>query len=821
MRKISNYIRNAIIIASIFLCANMNLMGQEKNNVLSKEVIKQKRLDYINFYKQKQRNKKTEKSSSNSMPYGVNPFTSYHSKNKGDTGEWRKHLQKKSISLHKNSNRKNNPVVIDEIENDNQSINNTLDTAQEIPNFGSGESNTNNIIINGSSGVRDEDVDFVAEEVASNPEDNGSIPLAQFITFDPNTPEDVQIIYLSDTIGNGPHGASGSGTGDIDMYAIILEKDQIIRIFLQTFGDPAISTMTPVILVYNENGGIITGKGPEFITRENIIVTQLQFKSPETGIYYFAISSAAQQLEDPFDSSSGETFPPGEPLGEGIYTVQFENYGVLDSDHYAMNLKKGDVLGASVINELVLNPGISLLSPDGSIEISTNTFNNFSNAPETPISSDGRSNFSYIAPQDGNYILRIDQTIGDYTTEIVAARPGYETNNKGLKQFIYLDFTGVDDFNQRDFFRENDSIPDEELDKIRTLSPFKDFLENWGIENTKYNLLKMAFNITEVAKENTVKESRLSTINPDFTPIILSDYGSEFLGKKIPEILESLKIPYSRVIIGGTIEESGFDTIGIADDIDVGNFDFENDALVLLDVLSSTNTDDQGSSVNFIPLADGVTIEDVMPVAVGNIVAHEFGHYLGNFHCNSFNDQLTLMDEGGGGISTAVGIFPDRGEKFGDANTRDIDFTVDQHSTLEGILGVNHTDVNTAFAMGFTPGNRSEGIDTPKEIEQLEKNALKELFNQIDNLDAFAYPNPQNHQETSHLVFSSKKSGQVYVDLYDLQGRKIDQLFTGTIEKGEKMQLELVPSKYNLSSGVYIYNIKTPGQEINYKFSIK
>ncbi|KAA1247690.1 T9SS type A sorting domain-containing protein [Aquimarina sp. RZ0] len=816
MRKISNYIRNPIIIASIFLCANMNLMGQEKNNVLSKEVIKQKRLDYINLYKQKQKNKKTEKSSSNSMPYGVNPFTSYLSKNKGDTGEWRKYLQKKSISLHKNSNLKNNPVVIDEMENDNQSINNTLDTAQEIPNFGSGESNTNHIIINGSSGVRDEDIDSLSVEVASHPEDNGSIPLAQFITFDPNSTEDIQLINLSGTIGDGPHGASGSGSGDIDMYAIILNKDQIIRMIIETSGDPSVSTMMPMVTVYNENGKIVAFERALFFAPESI----LQFKSPETSTYYFAISSVAQQLEDPFDSSSGETSPPGEPLGEGTYTLKVENYGILDKDHYAMSLKKGDVLGVSVNNELILKPNISLFFPDGTLQIGTNFANNFTNASESPIPRNGRASFTHIAPQDGTYILRIDQTIGDYTTGIVAARPGYETNNKGLKQFIYLDFTGVDDFNQREFHGITDSTPDEELDKIRTLSPFKDFLENWGIENTKYNLLKMAFNTTEVVKENTVNEARLSAINPDFTPIILSDYGSEFLGKKIPEILESLKIPYSRVIIGGTVEESGFDTIGIANNVDPGNYDFENDAVVLLDALSSTNPNDQGISLNFTPLADGVTIEDLIPVVVGNVVSHEFGHYLGNSHCNGFNDELTLMDEGSFGISSLTGIFPDRGEKFGDANTRDIDFTVDQHSTLEGLQGEYLTDVNTAFAMGFTPGNRSEGIDTPKEIEQLEKNALKELFNQIDNLDAFAYPNPQNHQETSHLVFSSKKSGQVYVDLYDLQGRKIDQLFTGTIEKGEKMQLELVPSKYNLSSGVYIYNIKTPGQEINYKFSI-
>ena len=42
----------------------------------------------------------------------------------------------------------------------------------------------------------------------------------------------------------------------------------------------------------------------------------------------------------------------------------------------------------------------------------------------------------------------------------------------------------------------------------------------------------------------------------------------------------------SRVIVGGTIEQSGISTIGIASSIDPGNFEGEDQALVLLDVLS-------------------------------------------------------------------------------------------------------------------------------------------------------------------------------------------------------------------------------------------
>ena len=43
----------------------------------------------------------------------------------------------------------------------------------------------------------------------------------------------------------------------------------------------------------------------------------------------------------------------------------------------------------------------------------------------------------------------------------------------------------------------------------------------------------------------------------------------------------------SRIVVGGTIAESGVDTIGIAQSIDPGNFETEETALVLLDVLSA------------------------------------------------------------------------------------------------------------------------------------------------------------------------------------------------------------------------------------------
>ena len=100
----------------------------------------------------------------------------------------------------------------------------------------------------------------------------------------------------------------------------------------------------------------------------------------------------------------------------------------------------------------------------------------------------------------------------------------------------------------------------------------------------------------------------------------------------------------SRVIVGGTIEQSGIPTIGIASSIDPGNYEGEDQALVLLDVLSGPDDDD--ASLNFY-IDDSSDRVKFVGTAIGNVVSHEIGHYIGSFHVDQFNEILNLMDQGG------------------------------------------------------------------------------------------------------------------------------------------------------------------------------
>ena len=81
--------------------------------------------------------------------------------------------------------------------------------------------------------------------------------------------------------------------------------------------------------------------------------------------------------------------------------------------------------------------------------------------------------------------------------------------------------------------------------------------------------------ITAEVTENIKKD--LKAVNPAVqVKVINSKDNADQFGKE----------NVSRVIVGGTIAQSGISTIGIAQYIDPGNYGHEDSAVVLLDVLS-------------------------------------------------------------------------------------------------------------------------------------------------------------------------------------------------------------------------------------------
>lgn len=210
---------------------------------------------------------------------------------------------------------------------------------------------------------------------------------------------------------------------------------------------------------------------------------------------------------------------------------------------------------------------------------------------------------------------------------------------------------------------------------MRQLSPLRSFLGGWGLDDDDYEPLvrEIVANVTE----NLRRDMEASGINRDYRIRIRNS-----LDHRDPWGQDNV----SRIVVGGTIAESGVATIGIAQSIDPGNFDREETALVLLDVLSSQDLEDP-ASLNTYLTADSDRVGFVGQ-AIGNITSHEAGHFFGNWHVDQFNDVLNLMDQGGN-FPLLYGVGPDG--VGGTDDDPDVDFGEDTFNPNEGFTGTEDT----------------------------------------------------------------------------------------------------------------------------------
>ena len=655
--------------------------------------------------------------------------------------------------------------------------NDTLATAQPIDL--NSRSEQNRLLIQGVSGA---DTITFSEKFLFGKEDDGSIPLANEVTFD----ETFQTVTYIAAIGDGPFGTLGTGSGDHDFYEVALEEGQVLEI--RTTTPEPLADLDPVVVVFDENGQFLAFNIEiSFDNYDNF----LKFTAPSDGQYFVSIFGfGSSLLEDINDSGSG--------LGagsEGLYKLELTLLEETDADFFTFQLEKGDVFGAAITGRS--QPRLSVFTKDSELQISSATFAAFF-PEESPLPINGQTTLDFVAPESGQYTIEVSENLGQYELELLATRPGFELTTH-RKQILFIDFTGSE-FNLNEFFG---GFPDDA--ETVTLSDFGKFLPNWGIRNTASNRTRLAKRIVGVVQENIEADLRRSNLNPNFEVEIVSDYANPYLAKALSYLAQFAEDPISSVIVGGTIEESGIPTIGIAQSIDPGNFDAEESALVLLDILSAPATPgasaDSTFSLNDVSLAPGKTIEDVVVAALGNIISHEAGHYLGNFHTNGLNETSTIMDEGPGGLFNLIGVGPSG--VFGEEDQIDVDFITDAYSIFELFVGENNTKVNTAFALSFIPFGDTDLIAVKPEVAARTTVAPGMRLSQ-------SYPNPQAPNQLSQIGFTTANTQTVSLDLYDMRGNRVANLFSGAAEPGKVHQVALDANQLGLRRGVYIYRLTTP-----------
>jgi hypothetical protein len=345
-----------------------------------------------------------------------------------------------------------------------------------------------------------------------------------------------------------------------------------------------------------------------------------------------------------------------------------------DRDFFAVNLKEGDVIGVSGINNLPeRNTATGLYGTDGKpVQTVVKEWYDYDPASSlypvsSPLPGSRGPVAQHVAPRDGRYYVEIRSSARDFSPAILNYRSQIEVYRSGgtgdrSTQTIYLDFDGA---------TIDTSIWDSFTGKNRQLSPLKKFMKAWKISPTKepelVELIKAS--VTENLQTDLEESGLSDTVDVD---ILTNRDGPDPFGNP----------GGSRVIVGGTMKESGLQTIGIAESIDPGNFAREESALVLLDSLSGPTGSADSLNDYLKPSSDRLMF---VAQGLGNVISHEVGHLIGNFHTTAFNTTRGLMDEGGTETAYAslYGVGPDK--TGGTTDDTDTDFTTDNYSRYEEV----------------------------------------------------------------------------------------------------------------------------------------
>ncbi len=421
---------------------------------------------------------------------------------------------------------------------------------------------------------------------------------------------------------------------------------------------------------YAATFGLTVSSSGSTITEANIFGSVTEGGSCDPGSH-FTILESEPNNGGLFESNA---VPLGFETGEySIVNVEGTISTLSDVDFFQIDLMAGDILGAALCNDLVA------LAPD-----TLSLWNGLAALPITQIVSSsqdltylypeasplpgGKAALSYVIDTNGTYFMEVEgSNTGDYKMQLQVYRPVLEEQLVGNNQILLLDFDGAD-VDLTDFGSMGTS----------SLEGLSEWFDNWNIGGNVNQLMDEIVNVVEA---KLVTDLVANGMNPNFSLEIFDSRDDVNFGEK----------NVSRVVVGGSVAQFGIPTIGLASSIDVGNFDTEETAVVLLDKLSASTGD---FSLNSITLGGGKTKLQLVAEGIGNVIAHEAGHFFANFHTDGFDMTPNLMDEGPGGLPNLLGItsgttWTGQSNYFG-SNT---------YSDDEGFTGSENTRNAIAFAL--------------------------------------------------------------------------------------------------------------------------
>ncbi len=509
--------------------------------------------------------------------------------------------------------------------------------------------------------------------VISSLEDDGSIPLANETGLSHAASGKV---FATGVIGDGLHGSAGARTGDFDFYRVQANAGD--RIVLDVDTPVELQGLDSTIEVFDSTGIYRYGNDDDSKTFDSA----LSFIASQSDTFYIAIGLFPL---DPFDSSSGIGV-----FSEGPYNLSIELNPPTDVDYYSFDLAAGDIFGASISGS---GHRLELYRPDGTLAIGSSQDRGSIVYPaNSPLPVGGTAVLSYVIDTPGRYFLAAASSFGSYSLQLRDFRPVLESQPVYSHQILFLDFDGASVNVPLAIPYFPNTNPDAHL------APMSSYLLLWGLKQADESAVIDAI-VSDVVYQLAANVSGVvgRGRNGDFTISgRAGDFQIEVLNSRDNADPFGLYPNVSRVIIGGDLAELQAPIFfgGVSSSIDVGNFDTAETAISLMDIISN----DFHSFP--IPIAPGKTVVDLMGLAIGNLVAHEAGHFFGNWHTKhalpstNIMNPYFLFDIGKDGI-------------FGNEDDAEFEFKFgrDIYEPLEGFAGTEDT-LNT-IAFGLSTGTKS------------------------------------------------------------------------------------------------------------------
>ena len=527
--------------------------------------------------------------------------------------------------------------------------NNTIETAEAIPlGFAGGESaaidirgeliEPNSITSGNSSEVNIQGVPRL---------EDGSILLANRVNFSDGVPIQFTGAFDDSVLGFNQADPNLTG-GDGDFYELRdVEVGQVIS--------GSVSGASTVLILYDAFGDVLATSDSPNPTQNN--TNFISYEVTEEDDYYFAVvpfagdSEAFNLPRNPFDPASIY----GGPNGAYTFTVGVNSQ---DVDYYSFDLEPGDILGVNAIGAANL---LSFYDSSGDLVMLSGENTGEFYPAKSPLPRGGSADFARVIDTPGTYFLGINGfSFGRYLLETRLFRPEVESAPAGTAQILFLDFDGAS-LNPELF--DSSFVPD-----LRQVSGLSRYVSRFGLNAGDESAL--IDRIIATVNENFNRDLR--RINPNMKLIIRNsrDHADPFGQPNV-----------SRIIVGGSSGETTINTLGIAESIDIGNFDMEETGIVMLDGLSGPRT--SPDSLNHYSVARGASRLDFVGQAIGNIVSHEAGHFFGGQHVESNNFVPAIMNLANNAEDFGVGD----DLIFGTQDDIDSDFAVDQFDSNLGPVG--------------------------------------------------------------------------------------------------------------------------------------